>query len=259
MSRYSDIPIARCLTLALVAALSGCSDTIPTGPAPPSVPTSLSIFPVHLDPLGQAQFFFQLVEAPAPLRVTLAGTTTDGQTRALDAALSLRVGVPDGDGCLDTLAATTTAALTAQVSGTLPIGTYCVQVKDTGTLSEPADVTVRLHIQPPAGQDSTGTETFASNLALDGFSSKSFVVRQSGNTTATLESLGGPAGTTVIVGIGVQGAIDVGCRLGVLARLSAGGVISAPVDPGFYCVAVLGLSADQPQNQTAFSVTVAHP
>jgi len=244
----------------LVVALAGCSDEIPTAPAPPQVPSSLNTFVSQVAPLGQAQFFFQLVENSAVIRVTLGATTTDGQSRALDAAISVRVGAPTSDGCGDTLVATTTAALTAQLSGTLPIGTYCVQVKDTGTLAEPADITVRVHINPPADESSTGTETFESNLALDGFSSKSFVVRQPGTVTATLDSLGAPAGSTIIMGIGIQGATEeVGCRLGVPTRLSQGGAVSAMVDPGFYCVAVLSLMSDQPQNQTSFKVTTTHP
>jgi hypothetical protein len=126
-------------------------------------------------------------------------------------------------------------------------------------LAEAADVTVRLHINPTAAENSTATETFASNLALDGFSSKSFVVRQPGTITATLDSLGAPAGSSVTVGIGIQGDSTVGCRLGVLTRLSAGGAISSPVDQGVYCVALLSLISDQPQNQTPFVLTTTHP
>jgi len=246
--------------LVAVLALSGCSDpqtpTTPTTPA--TVPTSLNTFVAHIEPLGQAQFFFQLIESSAAVRVTLAALTTDGQSRALDAALRMQVGAPTTDGCADTLATTTAAGLKSQVQGTLPIGTYCVQVKDLGSMAEGGDVTIRIHIQPPADADSTGTETFASNLALNGFSSRSFVAKQTGQVTATLDSLGAPDGSTIVMGIGVQGDnTQTACRLSTMLPVLPGGIVTAAVDPGFYCIGLTKLSVVQ--NQTPFSATIKHP
>ena len=245
------------LALASVVALAGCDDPPPVTPTVPTVPPSFTVFSGRLEQMGSVQFFYQFIEAPALFRVTLTGVTVDGQKRALDTPLHMQVGAPIVDGCQDAFAADIQAGLTANVVGTLPIGTYCIQVKDVGGLPQAADITVRLVIVPLDPSDSTATETFSSTLALDGFSSKSFLVKQPGNARVTLTSLGAPAGTTVALGLGVQGSNEVGCRLSKIVRAAPGTEFTSMIDPGFYCLAVLDSST--PQNETPFTVTVAHP
>ena len=110
---------------------------------------------------------------------------------------------------------------------------------------------------PTSPTTSPVTETFASQLAVGGSSSRSFNAAKAGTATVTLVSAG-TAATKVGFGIGVPDVLGSGC---LFTRSSdtavAGTSFSLPVDAGTFCVRVYDTGSLT--SAITFSVTIIRP
>lgn len=109
----------------------------------------------------------------------------------------------------------------------------------------------------PSPITSPVTESFTSFLSFRGASSRNFVVSRSGTIRVTLTSVGPPS-VPIGVGLGVPGG-TIPCALSVALTTEADATphISAPADPGNYCVQVYDVG--NVVDSIAFSVTIEHP
>jgi hypothetical protein len=111
----------------------------------------------------------------------------------------------------------------------------------------------------PADTPTTTTVTFASNLALQGASTRSFAVTRSGTVSLTLTSVGGSTTLRVGLGVGIPLGDGSGCVLSRSVEAVAGATaqLELSVDAGNYCVQIY-----DPGTLTAvvpFSITLVYP
>jgi hypothetical protein len=249
--------VAALVVSASGAAACGESITPPAGPSGPVVTTVL--FSGTLAP-GASSFYSILLEQTQVLSVTVASTTLGPTGPAQPTPASVGVGIPSGTECaLMSPAVTVAPALQAQVAVQLNAGTYCVRIADAGLFPAPMDFAVRIVMgQPPSGTPAGGTETFASALAIQGSSSRTFTASQAGTVRLTLQSLGGPA-TSVGLGIGIPRLDGAGCVLtqSVTTGPGAGPHLTAAVAPGVYCVRVF--DPGTLPGPSTFSVQIVFP
>jgi hypothetical protein len=99
------------------------------------------------------------------------------------------------------------------------------------------------------------TETFATQLAVGGSSSRTFTAAKSGTATVTLTSLGSTL--KVGLGIGIPDAVGGACLFTKSIETAAGGQLAASVDPGVYCVRVYDLGTLT--STINFTVTIVRP
>lgn len=124
-----------------LALLSACDNS--STPASPTTPTPTGpVTETWTTQIGPRGAVSRTVEAAGAgtLKVTL-GSTTPGEV-----TLGLSVGVPraDGAGCLPTRTVQTAATGSPQIEIGVSSGTYCVQVHDVGTLTDPASFTISI-------------------------------------------------------------------------------------------------------------------
>lgn len=110
----------------------------------------------------------------------------------------------------------------------------------------------------PTTRSSPVTETFSSNLTVQGSAIRMITAIQSGTFTATLTSAAQP---------GVQVGLAIGLRNGnasqclatreVMAAAGSSPQLSAQVDAGDYCVRIFDIG--QLQSPMNFSVTLSYP
>lgn len=120
---------------------------------------------------------------------------------------------------------------------------------DTNTTTSPSNIIAAVVTGP-------GTITFASQLALRGSTSRTFMMTNAGAVKVTLLTLGNGT-VTAGLGIGVP-ATGAPCSLAQSVVTVSGSApqITTTADPGVYCVQVFdtgGLTEDTP-----FSLTVEH-
>jgi hypothetical protein len=100
------------------------------------------------------------------------------------------------------------------------------------------------------------TETFSGTLAPRSATWHSFTVQAAGNVDVTLTSLSVQGNTAVGVGIGTTPTN--GCDVQAWNNASVQGtVITAPINPGAFCVMVY--DAGNVTDNVAYTVTVVHP
>lgn len=123
------------LSTGILVGAAGCTDT-------PTTPTEVAGSPVDsfsslLTPGGTASRSY-VMATPGTLSARLSATTPDG------VILGLGIGIPRGGGagCSLTVSVQTAAGPTAQVSIATDAGTYCIQLYDLGTLTEPLPFTL---------------------------------------------------------------------------------------------------------------------
>jgi hypothetical protein len=82
------------------------------------------------------------------------------------------------------------------------------------------------------------TEYFSSQLAVGGYTARSFNAAKAGSATVTLNFVGTSTSLKVGMGIGIPDRLGSGCLFTRSIETAAGGTITANVDAGTYCVRV---------------------
>jgi hypothetical protein len=257
----------RSLVLALIVvslASAGCGDSTDGTPTAPSGGGAFTeTFAGTLKTGGTAFYSFAIgatnLGQPANLFITLTSVTTTA-TGAVVTGVSpqIGIGVPAGTGCALNQSVLAPPGLAPQISVFLAPGTYCVSITDTGGLTGDSDFAVRITQGALNVQSSTSPETFASNLAVKGTSTRTFTIAGGtsiGTVTATLSSV--TPSQTVGFAIGVWRSDNNTCSLTASAETTGGASFSLPASQGIYCIKVFdtGTLTDF----VAFSVAIAHP
>ena len=109
---------------------------------------------------------------------------------------------------------------------------------------------------PTAPTTSPVTETFSTQLFVNGSASRSFIAAKAGTATVTLTNIGSAA--KLGFGIGVPDNVGSGC---LFTRSSETAVVgtsfSLAVDPGTYCVRVYDIGSLL--SNSSFSITIVRP
>ena len=243
--------------LAALIVCTGCGSTAtaPTTAATTASTASTSLFQGTLDPGGTLTQTYTAAAAGA-VKLTLANVSVD-PNRPLAQGLTLAVGTSD---CTASTTMRALPALTAQLNGSVPAGTFCVIVSDPDSrLPQSVGFSVEVTIGSPAPIEATaGTSTWATNIGLgaNGSASRLIPTFGGGTITVSLDSLseqGGQLG----MGLGIPGAGGVGCVPTQVAVGGASTTVSAPVDSGVFCVEVY--TVGRTTGPVNFSTTIAYP
>jgi hypothetical protein len=111
---------------------------------------------------------------------------------------------------------------------------------------------------PTPTRTSPVTETFSSNLVVQGAVWRIVTAAQAGTLTATLTTTSQPS-TVVGVALGVRSGTGTSCLLNTSVTAAAGSAphLSAQVDPGDYCVKLFDVGG---LNTTmSFTLTIVYP
>jgi len=189
----------------------------------------------------------------------LASLGIDGTSTPLTSALNIGLGFPSGTGCSLRTQVTATPGLAAQISQTIDAGTYCVNVVDPGNLTTTSVFVIRIYhdISTTTPSASTKNDVFISSLSVHGTSSKSFTVGTAGTLSVSLDGVT-PA-TSIGLGVGLFRTDGGGCALSrsIVSTAGVTSQISAPIDPGNYCVKVFDVGTLT--DPVAFSIGFSHP
>ncbi|MBP6716413.1 MAG: hypothetical protein KA205_06095 [Acidobacteria bacterium] len=101
------------------------------------------------------------------------------------------------------------------------------------------------------------TETFSSQLAMSGFSARSFTAAKPGSASVTLASVGSSSTLKVGLGIGIPDSLGSGCLFTRSIETAAGGSVTANVDAGTYCVRVYDIGTLT--STVNFTATIIRP
>ena len=101
------------------------------------------------------------------------------------------------------------------------------------------------------------TETFSSQLAMSGFSARSFTAAKPGSASVTLTSIGSSSTLKVGLGIGIPDSLGSGCLFTRSIETAAGGSVTANVDAGTYCVRVYDIGTLT--STVNFTATIIRP
>jgi hypothetical protein len=249
------------ILLLLAVATAGCGEDQPDLPTAPSVDTSTAINELFEGVVNPGATLFYSFRVTADRNVTLMLASLVGaDARPLDVPVELGFGIPQGTGC--GLIRTTSArpGLQAQIDYGTTAGTYCVNLSGTSGLSGPATFAIRIRHEPSELPDAApAVVSFASQLALGGFSTRSFPATRKGTASVTLESLS-QSGARVGVGLGLQPLSGAGCHLSRMVEVEPGGGphLSMPVDIGTtFCVSVIDVG--QLTSSASFNIRIDHP
>jgi len=244
------------ILLAAVAVAVACGACHSSATAPTTTTTDTSstgLFGGSLDPGGTASQSFT-APAAGPLKVTLASVAADAD-QPLAPVLAVGVGTSDGSDCVVSTTVRTTPALTAQLTGTVQAGTFCVAVSDPDA-HLPSTVAFELLVvtgSPSLKATSSGSSTWAANFGTGGSVTRSIPTSAPGTLSVALDSVSADGQLGIGLGIPVTG----GCAL---LQTSVGGpstTIAAPVDSGEFCVKVY--DAGRTTGIVDFSTTITHP
>lgn len=124
-------------------ALSACGDS--DTPQSPTQTTQkiVEVFAGRLSPGGSGFYSFQ-VRTSDTASYTLASLTQVASGRAVEATLTLGVGVPAGEDCNVSSSTQAAPALAPQLSTNVSPGIHCVSLADPGALTEAANFAVRI-------------------------------------------------------------------------------------------------------------------
>jgi len=129
--------VVHTLLLSLLVAASGCgSDPL----APVAATTTVEQFSSRIQEKGAA---WRSITVPTAGSVTLQLVSVT-QT---DAVVNIGIGTISGSQCVIAASVDTAAnatAVAAQVTRTVPVGTYCVRIADIGNLTQLVDFTIRI-------------------------------------------------------------------------------------------------------------------
>jgi hypothetical protein len=231
-------------------AACGSSPTSPT--TTPTTTSTTQVSTGTLQVLGTDTSVTFGLTAASPVAVTFASLVLPDGT-PVSTAVKVGIGTSNGTTCTVTASAVTAAGLTAQVNGSLPVGTGCVSVTDVGGLPNPATYAVRIIVGTSTTATTTaGTDTFISSLAVGGVTTRTFL-SDPGAATVTLVS----AGTTAAIKMGVGLWDGSACRVTTSALTFAGGGLMIPDDQGQYCAQFSDPGVLTTTIQ--LSATIAHP
>ena len=121
---------------------------------------------------------------------------------------------------------------------------------DNGPLPTTADTTTTTTTSPV-------TETFSSQLAVGGYAFRSITAVKAGTVTVTLNSAGSSSTLKVGLGLGIPDSTGTGCLFTRSTETAAGGVLTAAVDAGSYCMRVWDLGTLT--TTIPFTVTIVRP
>jgi hypothetical protein len=252
--------INRLIACALAVCTLGCGDDNPTAPTNlPGLPVT-ELFIGSL-PIGGSSFYSIGFGESNQVRVTLVGLSSASGV-LLPGTVTLRLGIPSGTGCAPQTSAQNVApGFAPQLVSQLNAGTYCVDVVDTGGLTQTTNFLVRIVEIPNSSLTpdlpTPATETWASNLAVLGTSARTFRATGAGTLTISLQSIGPPSTTNVDVSIGIPRSDGTGCLVGRTERGGAQLQMSTSVDPGSYCVLLTDFG--NLTGPVSFSVAIARP
>lgn len=109
---------------------------------------------------------------------------------------------------------------------------------------------------PTAPTTSPVTETFATQLFVNGSASRSFTAAKAGTATVTLTNIG--TASRLGFGIGVPDSLGSGCLFTRSSETAVAGTsFSLAVDPGVYCVRVYDVG--NLLSNSTFSITIVRP
>jgi len=250
-----------CSALLAATGGAGCGSS-PTSPSA-SVGFSLTAqyFTGSLSPGATSTSYSLNVGRPATVSLALV-SLTDGANNLLPSSLSLTIGTKstsDATPCTPIRSQTTSMSLATALSAPLDTGTYCVTVKDPGTL--PLDVNFAVRITEVVGNSTTiasaTIETFSSFLQAGATAMRTVtILNPSSPLTVTLTGSGTPS---LALGLAVgtwDGAV---CRPAKTVNAKAGTSpqLSVPVDLGVYCVLVSDIGNITTDHIT-FTVNIGH-
>jgi len=254
-----------CVLSVLLAALSVSCTKAPTQPSVGGTGTA-DQFTLALDPGASVPYTFAVAQT-TNVEVTLA-SVVDALGQVKKVTLAMAVGKVDADGvtCDPGRTVNTSPSLKAQIAQTLNPGSYCVLVTDTGALTDIGTATVvgRIIQNGPITSNAPATnttETFSSNIAAGGSSSRTFYVRVPGTLSVTLQTLTPPS--IVTLGVGIPGLNNEGCNLNTTVTTGPGPTpqITVPVDLSSYCVRVYdsGGLVTGSNGLASFTIQIVHP
>ena len=125
------------LLLGTLVAASACGSSTPTSP---TVTTTVEQFSSRIQEKGSAW---------RSVNVTTAGNVMLQlvSLSQVDAVVNIGIGTISGSQCVIAASVDTAAnatAVAAQVTRTVPVGTYCVRIADIGNLTQLVDFTIRI-------------------------------------------------------------------------------------------------------------------
>ena len=236
-------------------------DEPPTTPSPTPTAAIAELFSGTLRLTGSSFYSFS-VDTTSNVGLTLLSLATSINSPPISTPLVLGLGIPSGTGCALMASTTTGPGLAPHISRPVESGIYCVSIANNGALSQPADFLIRIIIVPSGVAFPTReerTETFATNLPIQGLVTRTLTATQPGTVRITLQSVGPPSNVAVGLGLGFWRPDGSGCSLSQSLVTPAGSApqITATVDPGVYCIKVFdtGTLADT----VAFSIQVVYP
>jgi hypothetical protein len=246
------IPALFLLGFTLAGAACGSSATVPTTVST-LVSASTEVFVSPLSVSGSA--FYSFTSLGTGVQVTLGSLTNAASGAPLSTPMRIGIGIPSGTGCGLLTFKDVSPALVAQINVPLDAGTFCVSITDTGGLSAAANFAIRITQGTLTLKAGASPEHFASNLAPNGSSLRTFVMSSTGTVTLTLDSV--TPSRVVGFGLGIWRAERSTCSLNQSVTSGPGANITATVDQGIYCVKVFDVG--NLTDFAAFSSTIIHP
>jgi hypothetical protein len=255
---------AKAIFLSLFASLALTACT--SAPTAPSSTTTVAtpvtdVFAGDLQVLGSNLYSLSLVQA-STVNLVLA-SLTDSAGIPVSTRVGLALGTLDDAGvCTHLNEVFVTPALQAHLNVGTQAGSKCVEIRDTGSLSQPLNFAIRVTYTPVAGKPPTttpapGTDTFVSNIPLGGSASHAIPASQAGTIVVNISGLA-PASAVIGVGLGIPRTTGAGCFLNRMINATTGsGPISAPVDLGTYCVRVF--DSGLLRSPATFTLTTTYP
>jgi hypothetical protein len=140
ISARALVAMATALVTAMLTVACG-DDATPTSPTTTAT-TSTVTFIGALE-AGGARFYSFTVTTAGTVTALLASVTSTATGLPVSSALELGIGIPAGTGCAASTTQVVAPALLSQLSTSLPTGTFCLRVADTGSLAGPATFAVR--------------------------------------------------------------------------------------------------------------------
>ena len=236
-------------------AAAGCGSSTTTSPSSTTPTTSVGFFGGTLSASGSVPNSFIIATAGAVEVTLLTLNTANGDVASVPVALA--VGTFTDTTCTPTTTVSATPALKAQLTTTLTAATYCVNVADPGTVTDDLSFTLRVVALPTSTAGTSTTETFSSNVAPGGSSSRTFIVAAGGTVSATLQSLGAPV--DVSLAIGVANVSTQLCTATAVVTGQGGTQLSLPADPSTYCVKIFDRAGKLTAPTTSFTISIVHP
>jgi hypothetical protein len=242
------------VVIVLGLSAAACGGSTPTTPSNTTPAPSSDFFAGTLSAMGSVPNTF-VVSTAGAVEVTLLALTT-GAGNVSSVPIALAVGTFTGTVCTPTTTLNATPALKAQLTTTLAVGTFCVNVADPGGVTEDLSFALRVTQHPASSTPTNSTETFSSNLPPGGSASRTFTVNSAGTVTATLTSFG--ASVDVGFAVGIANVSSHLCTVTAVVTGQTGTVISQPADPSTYCVKLFDIG-NLTSNTTSFVITIVHP